>query len=99
MRLGIHLPQFREAVPGEVWALAGGHSASEALVAGHGRAFLVGAGIAVAASLSALPIPGAPRARAEAAPPPRHPRADMSMWMNDHWCPSRSRNPRMYMNS
>ena len=23
--------------------------------------------------------------------------AAMSMWMNDHWCPSRSRNPRMYM--
>ena len=72
--------------------------ATEALVAGYGRAFLVGAGIAVAASLSALIIPGAPRERAEAAPSPRHPRADMSMWMNDHWCPSRSRNPRMYMN-
>jgi len=49
-------------------ALAGGHTASEALVAGYGRAFLVGAGIAVAASLSALIIPGAPRERAEAAP-------------------------------
>ena len=48
-------------------ALAGGHTASEALVAGYGRAFLVGAGIAVAASLSALIIPGAPRERAEAA--------------------------------
>ena len=49
-------------------ALAGGESANAALVAGYGRAFLVGAGIAVAASLSALIIPGAPRERAEAAP-------------------------------
>jgi EmrB/QacA subfamily drug resistance transporter len=48
-------------------ALAGGHTPTEALVAGYDRAFLVGAGIAVAASLSALLIPAARRERAEAA--------------------------------
>ncbi|MGE0027095.1 MAG: MFS transporter [Thermoleophilia bacterium] len=49
-------------------ALAGGDTAAQAIVSGYGRAFLVGAGIAVAASLSALLIPGAQRERAEAAP-------------------------------
>ena len=39
-------------------ALAGGEGANAALVSGYGQAFLVGAGIAVAASLSALIIPG-----------------------------------------
>jgi MFS family permease len=40
-------------------ALASGSTATEALVDGYGWAFAVGAGIAVAASLSALLIPGA----------------------------------------
>jgi EmrB/QacA subfamily drug resistance transporter len=48
-------------------SLAAGHGAAEALTSGYGRAFLVGAGIAVAASLSALLIPGTPRERARAA--------------------------------
>jgi EmrB/QacA subfamily drug resistance transporter len=45
-------------------ALAAGSPAAEALVDGYGWAFMVGAGIAVAASLSALLIPGPPPERA-----------------------------------
>ena len=50
-------------------ALADHHAPADALVAGYGRAFLVGAGIALAASLSALLIPGVARGRREAAAP------------------------------
>ena len=46
---------------------ASAHSLATALVAGYQRAFLVGAGVAVAASLSALIIPAIPRMRAEPA--------------------------------
>jgi hypothetical protein len=47
---------------------ARGGSVADALVEGYQRAFLVGAFVAVAASLSALIIPAVPAMRSESAP-------------------------------